>query len=457
MAKEDRYLQLFRGRWRFYRRVPKSVQHLDARGVVQEALGTSSIETARIRRDALEEACNLYWASLVAGGGDQAEARYEAARARAKVLGHAYRRLDDLVQDAPLEEIVERIVALRGKDGPQLDVDAEALLGGVPSPRVRLSKAHDIFIEHCAAEELSGKSTNQIKQYKKVKLRAVNNFIKIVGDKTLDSITDEDAVRFHDWWQGRITGKSGGRKLSGNSGNRDIGNLRRIYREVYARFGERKRPNPFDGLSFQDPKRLRETPPPFPVSWIRDKLLVAGSYAAVKGKHRALNSQALGIFLTCIETGCRPSEICNIEPGRIHLDHEIPHIVVDFDESREIKTESSTRRIPLVGIALEAMKHARQGFPKYRDKENSFSAAMLKHLRRRELLPSERHIVYSIRHSFEDRLKAAHVDPEMRRLLMGHSIDRPEYGEGGDLSFRLELLKRIELPFDRRLLSLLGE
>lgn len=118
MAKEDRYLQLFRGRWRFYRRVPKSVQHLDTRGVIQEALGAGSIETARIRRDALEEACSLYWASLVAGGGDQAEARYEAARARAKVLGHAYKRLDDLVQDAPLEEIVERIVALRGKDGP---------------------------------------------------------------------------------------------------------------------------------------------------------------------------------------------------------------------------------------------------------------------------------------------------------------------------------------------------
>lgn len=454
MAKEDRYLQLYRGRWRYWRRVPKSVSHLDNRGVVQVALGTDSIETARIRRDAMEDADNLYWASLIAGGANQAEARYEAARMRAKVLGHAFKRLDDLVQDAPLDEIVERIMALKGKTERQQKVDAEAILGGVPVPKVSISKACEIFIEKCAVEELSGKSANQIKAYKKVKHRAVNNFIKVVGDKHLDAITVEDAVKFYDWWQDRISGKTSDKKLSGNSGNRDIGNLRRIYREVFARMGERRRANPFDGLSFQDPKRLRETPPPFPVAWIRDRLLIADSYKAVKGRFRALNPQALKIFLTCIETGCRPSEICNIEPGRIQIDHAIPHIVVDFDDNREIKTESSMRRIPLVGVAFEAMKSAPEGFPKYRDKENGFSAAMLKHLRRRELLPSDKHVVYSVRHSFEDRMKAANIDPEMRRLFMGHSIDRPEYGEGGDLALRLELLKRIALPFDRGLLDL---
>ncbi|QFT31776.1 hypothetical protein FIV00_14890 [Labrenzia sp. THAF82] len=456
MAKDDRYLQLFRGRWRYFRRVPKRVAHLDDRGVIQVALGTSSLDVARIRRDAMEEADNLHWASLAAGGTEQAEQRYEAARMRAKALGHAYKRLDDLVQDAPLDEIVSRIVALKSKDGAQLSADTEAVLGGAVTPKVKLSKAYDIFIEHCAAEELSGKSANQIKQYKKVKLRAVNNFIKIVDDKTLDSITDDDALKFYDWWQGRITGKGGDKRLSGNSGNRDVGNLRRIYREVFARLGERKRPNPFDGLSFQDPKRLRDTPPPFPVSWIRDRLLKAESYRAEKGKFRALNPQALIIFLTCIETGCRPSELCNIDPARIFLKDAIPHIVVDFDVSREIKTESSVRRIPLVGIALKAMECAPQGFPKYRDKENVFSATMMKHLRRRSLLPSDKHIVYSVRHSFEDRLKSAHVDPEMRRLLMGHSINRPEYGEGGDLALRLELLKRIELPYDSNLLDLIS-
>jgi len=460
MANENRYLRPYRGRWRYIRRVPERVAHLDARGLIQVALGTDSLDVARIRRDAMEDADNLYWASLVAGGLDQAEKRYEAARARAKALGHTYKRLDDLVQDAPLEELVERIMTLKGASDGQLRTDVEAVAGAAPVPKVKLSKAYDVFLEKCAAEELSGKSPNQIKQYKKVKQRAVNTFIALNGDLYLDDITDEHALKVYDWWQDRITGKAAGpgaKKLSGNSGNRDLGNLRRIYREVFARYGGRRRQNPFDGLSFEDPKRLRETPPPFPVAWIRDKLLRADGHRALKGKFRALNPQALIIFLSCIETGCRPSELCNIGPARIVLDHDIPHIVVDYDAGREIKTESSVRRMPLVGVALEAMKRAPSGFPKYRDKENVFSATMLKHLRRRELLPSDKHLVYSLRHSFEDRLKAAHVDAEMRKLLMGHSINRPEYGEGGDLALRLELLKRIELPYDPGLLDLLGD
>jgi len=458
MAREGRYLQLYRGMWRYWRRVPKAVSHLDDRKVIQVALGTRNIEVARVRRDAMESADNQYWTSLrTVGADEQAEARYEAARERAKAFGYVYKNLDDLVNDAPMSELVGRVRTVQGGSKVDRDRNAEAVLGAAETPRVTLSRALGIFNEKCAAEELAGKSETQIKSNKKVRQRAVNNFIKVVGDKKLDEITVEDAVRFHDWWKDRIVGKGGKEKLSGNSGNRDLGNLRRIYREVSSRQGEKRRPNPFDGLNFQDPKRLRESPLPFPVTWIRDRLLLAESYLPEPGtKQRRLNPSALGIFLACIETGCRPSELCNILPERVCIKANIPHILIDFDADREIKTDSSVRRIPLVGIAFEVMRRFPNGFPRYRDKENGFSATMMKHLRRRGLLPSDRHVVYSLRHSFEDRLKSAHVDDEMRRLLMGHSIGRPEYGEGGDLTLRLELLKRIELPYDPGLLDLLG-
>jgi integrase len=458
MKKEDRYLQLFRGRWRYYRRVPKAVSHIDSRKIIQIALGTANIEIARIRRDGFEEADDLYWSALMSGGDPEAAGnRYEAAKSRAKALGVTFKSLDELVQSAPLEELAERILLLRGKKGAQLQADSEAVLGAVKPERLKLSKAYDVFIQKCAAEALSGKSEKQIKSYKKVKLRAVNNFIKINGDLHIDEITDEHAQRVFDWWSDRITGKNSGKRMSGNSGNRDIGNLRLIYREVFKRQGDKKRPNPFDGLSFQDPKRLKEDVPPFPTVWIRDKLLIAESYSRLPDQRRStgLNNQALKIWLTVIETGCRPSEVCNLVPNRIHLEHDIPHIEVNFDPDREIKTESSTRKIPLVGIAFEAVKRSPDGFPRYKDKEDTFSAVIMKHLRSRNLLPSASHIAYSARHSFEDRMKKAHIDSEMRRLLMGHSIDREEYGEGGDLELRLELLKRIELPFDERLLDLM--
>ena len=467
MRDDDRYLELFNGRWRYIRRVPKAVAHLDTRGKIQAALGTTSLEIARVRRNAMEEADTLYWASLQAGeGGAKTDSRYESAKLRAKALGFTYKSLDDLVRNAPINELAERVAALKGAEtanGTAAGVaapavvarqarqarDADAVLGAAPVPKLTLTKALETFLEKCAAEDLRGKSVNQIKAYKKVKTRAVKNFIAVVGDKMLDQISRDDAVQFHDWWQDRVIGKTGGRRLSGNSANRDIGNLRRIYREIFARLGETERKNPFDGLNFDDPKRLKQDVPPFPVAWIREKLLVRQAYAAVKGEHRALNRDAMLIFLTMIETGCRPSELCNITEQRIHLDHAVPHIEVDFDEKREIKTEASIRKIPLVGVALEAMKRAPQGFPRYRDKETNFSATIMKHLRRRGLLPTPHHVAYSIRHSFEDRLKEGGVDYEMRCLLMGHSIARPDYGEGGSLAYRRELLERIVLPFDR--------
>lgn len=458
MKKPDRYLQLYRGRWRYFRRVPKAYAKFDSRGVIQIALGTSNIEIARIRRDGFEEADNLYWSSLAVGeDAGRTATRYEAAQARAKALGFTFRSLEDLVENAPVEELVGRIRSLKRETGAPRPADADAVLGTVDVPRMRLSKAYDLYIEKCAAEALAGKSPKQAKTYKKVKLRAVNNFIKLNGDLYLDEITDAHAQRVHDWWSDRITGKVGGKRMSGNSGNRDLGNLRRLYRDVFKRLGDRKRPNPFDGLSFQDPKRLQEDRPSFPVSWVRDKLLIADSYGPAPGNRRSrgLNVEALKIFLACIETGCRPSELCNIVAERIHLDHEIPHIEVDYDDDREIKTDASTRKIPLVGIALEAMKRSPDGFPRYYDKEDNFSQVILKHLRGHGLMPTRKHVAYSVRHTFEDRMKEAHIGDEMRRLLFGHSVDREAYGEGGSLAHRQELLKRIELPYDPRLLDLM--
>jgi hypothetical protein len=45
-------------------------------------------------------------------------------------------------------------------------------------------------------------------------------------------------------------------------------------------------------------------------------------------------------------------------------------------------------------------------------------------------------------------MKEAGLDEELRRILMGHAIDRPRYGSGGSLKWRMGELKRIELPFD---------
>jgi len=122
-----------------------------------------------------------------------------------------------------------------------------------------------------------------------------------------------------------------------------------------------------------------------------------------------LNAEALAIFLVLIETGARPSEICNLIPEHIHLRANVPYISVDFQEERVIKTESSVRDIPLMGVALAVMRKFSSGFPRYRDKEDTLSATLMKHLRAKKLLPSSAHRVYSTRHSFEKRMLEAGV------------------------------------------------
>ena len=79
-----------------------------------------------------------------------------------------------------------------------------------------------------------------------------------------------------------------------------------------------------------------------------------------------------------IETSCRPSELANILPENIVLDDDVPHVKIKATKMRQLKTVSSVRDIPLVGVSLEAMKRAPNSFPHYRDKGNLLSASLMK-------------------------------------------------------------------------------
>ncbi|MEO9515208.1 MAG: integrase, partial [Paracoccaceae bacterium] len=105
--------------------------------------------------------------------------------------------------------------------------------------------------------------------------------------------------------------------------------------------------------------------------------------------------------------------------------------------------KNSKRVIPLVGVSLEAMRAFPNGFPTYRESDATLSATVSKYLRANGLMESDKHVMYSLRHSFEDRLLRAGVDDRVRRDLMGHSLDRERYGQGGGLAFKAKMLQRI--------------
>lgn len=441
---EDRYLIERAGNFHYKRRVPAGIAHLDKRAPhVRMSLKTDDRKLARRKRDLLEAADDSLWASLIVDGAtDPARRRYDAAVKRVEALGYTFREASTFENNPEaFSGLVERLRVALDRDLP--DAVAKPLLGSVEIPKTTVSGAFDLYCDEIVADELVGKSQVQKDQWKKVKRRAVNNFIALVSDKPMDEITIDDAKKVYKHWLARIAPKEGAPTASFSSGNRDLGNMRVLYDAYFKHMGDARRDNPFDGLNFSTKRKKKR--PAIPTEWLKTVIMKPGNLAT-------LNDEARGILLMLIETGARPSEVCNLDETTIRLSHQVPHLAIeprdDPDDPREIKTESSRRIVPLVGVALDAAMRHRKGFPRYRNRENDLSAVLNKYFKENKLFPTSHHKIYSIRHSFEDRMKEGGLGDDLRRILMGHAIDRPDYGTGGSLQWRRAELMKIVLPFD---------
>lgn len=432
-----------RRRWHYERRVPTACAHLDTRGSHRKSLKTTSLEVAKKRRDEFEVADNIYWEALTKRDLGAVE-RYAATIAQALTLNLTYRTAAEISSDETIKQILKRVEILGGV-GIEQEHYVEAVLGGVERPRVTITDAFEVYKDKLCLEQLETKSLAQRKNWANPKNRAVENFIALVGNNPLADITRDMALEFYDWWADRINPEDEGVKpLSGSAGNRDVGNMRTLFDRYFRYVGEEDRRNPFRNLSFPEGQARKILP--FPTGWIEKQILNIDAF-------EGLNDQAKHIYLCRVETGARASEIANILEEDIHLNANVPHISIEPKLDREIKTKASKRIIPLCGVSLEAFRRFPAGFDRYRDNGDSLSAALGKHFRKKKLFPSPDHRVNSIRHSFEKRMLEAGLDYGLRCDLMGHSNDRPAYGDGGSLAFRLAELQKIELPFSPALFS----
>lgn len=456
MSHPERYLRKRANYWHYLRRVPVRFQKFDARVSIRLSLKTRSVILARERRNAMEEADDAYWACLteiaaLALGSHRErlrnaiENRYETARLRATSLAIKEAPINQLLLGLTVSEFLGRNQALAfngSTAGPMNNDDRLMSVKSCAPPPAKVTEAFELYCEKIAIKDLIHKSHEQRAHWRKSKLRSVNNFVHVVGDKEIGKITREDALRFYTWWAEKMRPKLGGSPLGANSANRDIGNVRKLYREYYTYFGDEERPNPFRKLYF---KRLPGVEfPPFSNGWVRERLLRPGALDHMR-------QDAAYLLYVLIETGCRTSEIANLVSSDIVLATDAPYIRIRPRRGREIKSVASVRDIPLVGIALEAMKRMPRGFPRCRDNADNLSPYLLKALRAHELMPTEQHVIYSFRHSFERRMLEASIDYGLRCRLMGHAVERPEYGGGGSMAFRRDQLLKIAHPFQREL------
>ncbi|WP_169053171.1 tyrosine-type recombinase/integrase [Falsirhodobacter xinxiangensis] len=128
-------------------------------------------------------------------------------------------------------------------------------------------------------------------------------------------------------------------------------------------------------------------------------------------------------------TGCRLGEVTGLHVGDVVTDGEFPHIRVQWNEDRRLKTQVSIRSVPLCGDALAAAKEALElpreehaVFPRYAKHRgpDAASAILMKHLRK--FTDDKRHTVHSLRHNMKDWLADAGVEEKTQNLLLGHTL-----------------------------------
>lgn len=393
--------------WCLRRRVPVEFQPVESRSEIWISLKTDSRRLACEKAPAVWNEQVAAWKARLSGHDADAVKHFEAVQDLAAAKGVRYLPLDQVVQ-LPIDTLLDRIETIANRNQTPDPLEAYWTL---------------------AKDKTFGKSEDQKRRWENPRKKAVRNFVSIVGDKPMNEITADDMLEFRSYWQERI--ETGG--LTANRANKDLIHLGEVLKMV----NKMKRLGvdlPLDGLAFKEGEKSER--PPFSDDWIRTKLLRPEALMT-------LNPEARAIFLGMINTGYRPSEAACAAPDQFCLDADIPHMIIKPREGRAIKNRNSKRVIPLVGVSLETMRAFPDGFPTYRDSDATLSSTVNKYLRANGLMESDKHVMYSLRHSFEDRLLRAGVDERVRRDLMGHSLSRERYGQGGGLAFKAEMLQRI--------------
>lgn len=425
----------------YRRRVPADLEHLDPRKEIRISTGERDPVAAATVAARINAEIERHWRSLAdaASRGQTASSEaenLESAIRAARSIGVAYRPAAEIAA-GPLADLVDRLAILEDRFGISTDglstVGPEparalvtAVLGGAQRPRVRLSELFATF-EALAADRLVGKSDDQVRKWRNPRLRAVANAVDVIGDKPLDEISRSDAIELRSWWIDRVVEEG----YDQGSGNKDLGNLAAMIRTIDEawRLGLE---NPFEGLRIAGARHNPRVP--FDPDLVRARIL--------PGDLGSLNGEARGVVRMCAATGMRPSEVVGLTKERILLDAVLPCVEIRPD-GRQLKSHAAARDMPLVGVALDVMREFPDGFPRYRDSPDALSAVVNRALTAAGLRPTAAHTLYSLRHTFKDRLIAIEAPARIQDALMGHAVREIAYGAGPSLAQRAEWLWKV--------------
>lgn len=445
------------GSWQYRRRVPRTVATLITKREFKQKLGDTereaSVAWARYHAQVEREiaAAQKRLAQGEAAKDDNAtdhQAYAEALRQFNELIAAGFSQrdmesaADMIVQSYPVDPETDTPIGASALDTHKINL----LRRGPkkhPPPEPTLGDAMTFYLKERRGDEPPEAlhrfevATNRIVSLAKGALRR---------DPVLTSLTRQDARTVRDHMLDRLTAT--GKPISPASVARDLNGLNAIIN-----FAAKEMPlppdfqNPFSGLSVANARgRKAESDNRDPLP---DKVLKAAR-ARIVGHAK----KDLALIWRLLEgTGCRLSEVSGLRVEDVDVSGDLPHIRVTWHENRRLKTDASSRYVPLVGDALEAAKEAldlpRESdllFPAYGHVRggDAASAALMKHLR--AVTTNRKHVVHSLRHNMKDRLMLAEVASIDQNLILGHALggvgDRVYGGEVARLRVTTRAMKR---------------
>lgn len=416
-----------RGR-RFYyrRRVPEDLRKYDPRLEIKISLKTGSAQEARRLVNVYNDFIEDFWRDLVTRGVVYSGKDYQKAVSLARAHGFAYKSAAD-VSRLPLRDIIARFDTADAVGDPD-DAIVSAVLGGVTRPPVILSTVPDRYWP-ISADKISGKTEHQIKRWRIPRTLAVNTFIQVVGDRDIASITRRDAILF---WQ-HLMDRLAGDDIAADTANKLLYRTRDMLQAVsHAEELDIDFKVVFADLKFSGQSNSRR---PFDVDYVQKTFIASDALSG-------LNDEAKNLVLAMADSGAGEGELIGLRPIDIFLDEDIPYIWIRQYKGNQLKTgRVRERKIPLVGVALQAIRKYPQGFSRY-SSADSASSSINKYLRENNL-NQEGTTLYSLRHTFKDRLRDIGAPEEVIDSLMGHATRKPKYGRGHLMETKYEWLQKI--------------
>ena len=293
------------------------------------------------------------------------------------------------------------------------------------SDSITLSNAIDLYLQH--------KGQGKGKTFHLSVQRAFRYLVKACGSKDLHEYTRADALQYRD----HLVKKG----LAGSSITRVLNTVRPVFNFSISEYALDIK-NPFVGIyhdrSYGVSKRL-----PIPVDVLRE----------IQKECIVYDDEMRWLVAILSDTGMRLGEAAGLLKSDLKIDGEIPYIIIQPHAWRRLKTESSNRKIPLVGQSFwaveQVLKYANSSefvFPRYNRQQytnaNSASAALNKWLKG---YVSKGQSIHSFRHSMRDRLREVDCPSEVIDQIGGwaRSSVGDSYGEGYSLSKMHKYLEKI--------------